>query len=168
VRRELATFAEAGDQSFEQNRLVHSDGLLEARIGMPAQTIMPPFQVALQSLDPDSDFVIDVSFLDEEDLENFDRHSASPPLIAADGRLRLPWFAVAFGGRYVIRVFAIDMNWYDLIRSFPELSGGGQGFGGNAGDAFERPLFHIEGGIGLFGSAAVDSVGIFVLPPAGN
>ena len=35
---------------------------------------------------------------------------------------------------------------------------------GLAGDNFERPLFHVNGGIGIFGSASVDSVGFVVLP----
>jgi hypothetical protein len=57
----------------------------------------------------------------------------------------------------------LDQNWYDLIRSTPE-GGGGFGIGGEIGDNFERPIFNINGGIGLFGSASVDSVGFFVLP----
>ncbi len=32
------------------------------------------------------------------------------------------------------------------------------------GSGFDRPIFHVEGGIGLFGSASTDSVGIIVLP----
>jgi hypothetical protein len=163
IRRELVTFAEAGDQIFEQNQLVHSDGLVEA--WAPVRPVMPAFQAGIESLDLDSDFVIDVSFLDEEDLDEFERHEVSQAILAEDGRLRLPWLAVAFEGRYVLRVFAIDDNWYDLLRSLPELSGGGGGFGGNAGDNFDVPLFHIEGGIGLFGSAAIDSIGFTVFPP---
>jgi hypothetical protein len=163
VREELLTFAEAGDQIFDLNQLIHSDGLFEA--WAPVRPNMTPFQAGIQSLDPESDFVIDVSFLDPEDLEEFERHTASPPIVADDGRLRLPWFAIAFEGRYVLRIFALDNNWFDLVRSLPELSGGGSGFGGNAGDNFDLPLFHIEGGIGLFGSAAVDSIGFTVLPP---
>jgi hypothetical protein len=61
----------------------------------------------------------------------------------------------------VWRTYALDRNWYDLVRSDPDEGGS---FGGLAGDEFERPLFHVEGGIGLFGSAAVDSVGFVVLP----
>jgi hypothetical protein len=164
VREELVTFDEVGDQVFDLNRLIHSDGLLEA--WAPVRPVMVPFQVGIESLDLGSDFVIDVSFLDPEDLEDFERHAASPPIIADDGRLRLPWLAIAFEGRYVLRIFAVDNNWFDLIRSLPELAdGGNSGFGGNAGDNFELPLFHIEGGIGLFGSAAVDSIGFTIFPP---
>ena len=78
--------------------------------------------------------------------------------------MRLPWFAIFFEGRYLIKVLALDTNTYDLVRSVPELANGGPGFGGQAGDTFERPIFHLDGGIGLFGSAAVDSIGFTVLP----
>ena len=37
-------------------------------------------------------------------------------------------------------------------------------FGELAGDSFQRPLFRVQGGIGLFGSASVDSIGFVVLP----
>ena len=77
----------------------------------------------------------------------------------------MPWVAVYFQGRYQVKVFAVDTNWYDFIRSDPQSAGGGPGFGGNAGDSFERPIFHVDGGIGLFGSAAVDSIGFRVLVP---
>ena len=78
------------------------------------------------------------------------------------GTARLPWFAVVFGGRHLFKLYALDQNWFDYTRSSFE---GGEAFeGGLAGDNFERPLFSIDGGLGLFGSASVDSVGFFVLP----
>lgn len=126
---------------------------------------MPAFQIGIESLDLDSPFVIDVSFLDEDDLDDFERYSVSPALIAEDGKLRLPWFAIAFEGRYVLRTFTLDNNWFDLLRSLPELTDDSSlAFGGNAGDNFERPLFHMNGGIGLFGSAKVDSIGFTIFP----
>ena len=81
---------------------------------------------------------------------------------ADDGRARLPWFAIAFEGRHILRLFAVDANWFDFIRM--NLADDRGGFGGLAGDAFERPVFQLEGAIGLFGSAAADSVGIVILP----
>jgi hypothetical protein len=120
--------------------------------------------VGLYSLDLDSDFVIDPDFFEEEDFDELDRISSSPPLVVDDGTLRLPWFAIFFAGRYVVKVFAMDRNWFDAARSIPELNQGGPGFGGNAGDDFSWPIFHIEGGIGLFGSAAVDSIGFVIHP----
>lgn len=163
VRRELLPFDGAGNDSlvFDTNRLVYQDGLLEARFGRPD---VPAFQVGLFSLDEDSDFVIDPDFFDPEDFEQIERQNASAALDALDGTVRLPWFAVFFEGRYLIRIHALDRNWYDYIRSDSQLQGGGPGFGGNAGDAFERPIFHIEGGIGLFGSSAVDSIGLRIRP----
>lgn len=162
VRQRLLTFQEAGENVYTapQNRMVYTDGLLEARFDRPD---VPAFQVALFSLDLDSDYVIDPDFFDPEDFEDLDRVNGSPPLVG-DGTLRLPWFAVFFEGRYKVKTFAVDTNWYDLLRSDRELASGGPGFGGNAGEDFQRPIFHVEGGIGLFGSASVDSIGFYVLP----
>lgn len=143
------------------NQLAYTVGLLQAQIDRPD---VPAFQVGLNSLDLDSDFVIDPDFFEEEDFEELDRISSSPPLVVDDGTLRLPWFAIFFAGRYVVKVFAMDRNWFDAARSIPELSQGGPGFGGNAGDDFSWPIFHVEGGIGLFGSAAVDSIGFVIHP----
>ncbi|HIF22999.1 MAG TPA: hypothetical protein EYQ27_14115, partial [Gemmatimonadetes bacterium] len=70
-------------------------------------------------------------------------------LISSSG---LPWFAVAFAGRHVWRTYALDQNWYDFARTDPETGGGG--FGRLATDGFQRPSFAVQGGIGLFGSAA--------------
>jgi hypothetical protein len=163
VLRRLQTFDSAGEMVYEarQNQLVYSEGLLEARFTRPD---VPAFQVGIRSLDLDSDFVIDPDFFEEEDFEDLERSVSSPVLVADDGSLRLPWLAVYFEGRYKVRVFALDRNWYDLIRSSRELGGGDFGFGGNLGDDFEKPIFRVEGGIGLFGSASVDSIGFFIRP----
>lgn len=159
----LRTFEEVGDDVYtvEDNRLAWGDGLLEARF--PRDPAVAAYQVAIFSLDLDSPFVIDPDFFEEEDFEAIERDNASPMFEALEGNVRLPWFAVFFEGRYLIKVHATDRNWNDLVRSSPNLNQGG-GFGGNAGDDFGRPLFHVEGGIGLFGSTAVDSIGFFVLP----
>jgi hypothetical protein len=163
VTRTLATFAEHGDSLYDQpsNRLVYQQGLLEGRFTRGGAV---GFQVGLSSLDGDSDFVIDPDFFDDEDFADLERDVASPPFDALDGKVSLPWFAIYFEGRYLVRIFSVDRNWYDLARSLPEFSGGGPGFGGQAGDGFDRPLFHVDGGIGLFGSAAVDSMGFTILP----
>jgi hypothetical protein len=163
VRQRFRTFDEMGEGVYEapENRVVYADGLLEARFLRPS---VPAFQVGIESLDLDSPFVIDPDFFEEEDFEELERKGNSPPLEGSDGSLRLPWFAIYFEGRYVLRIFALDENWYDLIRSSPELGDGSPGFGGNLGDNFDRPIFHIDGGIGLFGSASVDSIGFVVQP----
>lgn len=149
------------DQVYETNQVEYARGLLEAQFSRPD---VAAFQVSIFSLDLDSDFVIDPDFFEEEDFEDLERIGSSPPLAGEEGRLRLPWFAIFFEGRYLVKVFAMDRNWYDLVRSTPSLGEGAPGFGGQAGDEFERPIFHVEGGIGLFGSAAVDSIGFYVLP----
>lgn len=161
-KRRLLTFAESGDAVYDapENRLRYLDDLVEIRFE-PIDAVA--YQLALFSLDPASDFIIDADFLDEDDIEEFERQGSSPPLDIDDGNARLPWFAVAWEGRHLFKVLAIDRNWFDYVRTNPE-EAGGFAAGGLAGDNFERPLFNVEGGIGLFGSASVDSVGFSVLP----
>ena len=60
-----------------------------------------------------------------------------------------------------MRIYAVDRNWYDYVRSGPEAQE--SWYGGLAGENFRQPLFHVEGGIGLFGSASVDSLGFVVV-----
>lgn len=162
VRRRLQTFETMGDSVFNapENQLLYADGLLEVRIEPGAAT---GYQVGLYSLDLDSDFVIDPEFLDEEDFEEFERNICSPPVLPDETAIRLPWFAIYFEGRYEVDLFAVDRNWYDLARSAPGFGGDG-GLGGNIGDNFEKPIFHIDGGIGLFGSASVVRTGFYVHP----
>jgi Domain of unknown function (DUF4249) len=166
IVRDLGSIGDLGEDVYDdpRNRIPYSDGLLEARFPRPG---IPGFQVSITSLDPDSDLVVDPDFFTPDELADLDRALASPPLAGEDGTLRLPWLAIFWGGRTMVRIFALDENWYDLIRSSPELASGQTGalaFGGNFGDSFERPIFHVDGGIGLFGSAAVDSNAVFVLP----
>lgn len=150
------------DGNVQENRVVYQEGLLEMRFDpLPVSG----YQIAIESLDRSSDFLVDSDFFDEI---NFDRYGSSPALEAPDGIVRFPWFIVAYAGPHVIRVYAVDKNWFDLIRSVPEFyqedDDGAFQQGGLAGDNFERPLFHVDGGIGIFGSASVDSVGFVVLP----
>lgn len=142
-----------------ENQVKYQEHLLEARF---ERINVQAYQVGIFSLDPSSDFVIFGDFLDDADFQDFERETSSPPLEVAEGNLRLPWFAIAFGGRHQLKIYALDDNWYDFARSSPETQN--NAFGGLAGDNFERPIFSIEGGIGLFGSASIDSLGFFVLP----
>ena len=159
--RSLRTYKDTPPNVFSapENQVVYQEFLLETRFD---RVDVQAYQVGIFSLDPGSDFVIVADFLDDEDYEDFERKTSSPPLEVADGNLRLPWFVIAFAGRHQIKVFAMDDNWYDFARSSPELDNGG--FGSLAGDSFERPIFRIDGAIGLFGSASVDSLGFVVLP----
>lgn len=162
VVERLRTFAELGDAVFEaeENQLVYTQYLLEGRLVEPRAA---GTQVAVASLDLDADFVIDLPFLDDDDLAELERSGSSPALALDSDAVRLPWFAIFWEGRHVSRVLLLDRNAYDLVRTSPDF-GGGFRFGGNAGDGFERPIFHVSGGIGLFGSAAMDSIGFTVLP----
>ena len=163
LRRRFALFGEGRDVFAQpENQVVYLDGLLEVRIDSVAGAL--GYQLSLFSLDLGSDFVIDADFLEADDYEEFERQGSSPALDADGGRVSLPWFTIAFAGRHVWRTYALDRNWYDFARTDPDVGGGG--FGELAGDGFQRPRFHVEGGIGLFGSAAVDSVGFVVLPRA--
>ena len=124
---------------------------------------MLQLQISLFSLDPEAGLVIDPPFLDEEDLADLPRSGSSPALSGEEGYVRLPWFSIYYDGRHLYKAFAVDGNWFDLVRSIPQ-GGGGIGFGGNLGDGVDPPIWHINGGIGLFGSAAVDSLGFFIAP----
>jgi hypothetical protein len=166
VRRSLATyddFPNFPDSVYyvESNQLIYQDGLLEARFDRGNALA---FQVGLFSLDPGSPYVIEADFLDPEDLEDLERETSSPPFEAPDASIRLPWFAIFFEGRYNIKIYSVDRNWYDLARTLDFFGNSNIGFGGNAGDNFERPIFHVNGGIGLFGSAAMDEVGFTIHP----
>ena len=164
VIRVLKKYEDSTVFNTPENRLAYQLGLLEMRFD---PLLADGYQIAIESLDLSSDFLVDSDFFDEYD---FDRYGSSPALEASDGNLRMPWFIVGFAGPHVIRVYAVDKNWFDLIRSVPEFyqDEDGNAFqpGGLAGDNFERPLFNVDGGIGIFGSASVDSVGFVVLPRA--
>ena len=155
VQRRLKTFADLADEVFlaPENRVVYKAGFLEARFN-PID--VPGYQVGIVSLDRNADE------LDREIGEDTpDRTGSSPAIESTEGSVRLPWFAIYFNGRHLMRIYAVDRNWYDYVRSGPEAQEGW--FGGLAGENFRRPLFHVEGGIGLFGSASVDSLGFVVV-----
>lgn len=155
VLQRLKTFAEAADGVYRapENRVVYKTGFLEARFD-PID--VPGYQVGIVSLDRDAEEV------DRElSEETPDRTGSSPAIESTEGSVRLPWFAIYFTGRHLMRIYAVDRNWYDYARSGPQAQEGW--FGGLAGENFRRPLFHVEGGIGLFGSASVDSLGFIVV-----
>jgi hypothetical protein len=143
------------------NQLIYQNGILEARFD---RSNALAFQMALFNLESDSPFLIDADFLSEEDRARLGRESSSPPLDAPDGFVRLPWLAVWYEGRHRFVVYSVDRNWYDVVRSVRFDGPNNLGFGSNAGDDLERPIFHINGGIGLFGSAAMDWTGFTVWP----
>lgn len=157
----LKLFAEVGDEVYTapENQLAHLKGLIEIQIEKAGET----YQAALVALEEDA------QLLDEELPDIYDREAEdlrttpSQPLTISDGILRWPWFSVIYDGRSLLKVYAVDYNWFEYIRSSPEQQDE-DNLGELLGDYFERPLFQVEGGIGLFGSASVDSVGFVVLP----
>ena len=161
IMRTLKSFAEVGDEVYTapENQLTHLEGIIELHLERAGEA----YQAALFALEGDA------QLLDDDFPERYDRDSEdllvnqSPPFAASDGIVRWPWFAVVYTGRSLIKVYAVDHNWFEYARSSPEQQDQG-GFGGLAGENFERPFFQVEGGIGLFGSASVDSVGFVVLP----
>ena len=169
--RKLKTFRDGTNAVFEapENRVVYQEGRLDARFDA---LDVPGYQISIESLDLDSEVVVDSDLLSEEDYADLERWGVSPAFEARDGTIPMPWFAVYYAGRHIVRIYAIDHNWFDLIRSVPEFFQDEEGLafqpGGLAGDNFERPIFRVEGGIGLFGSASVDSLGFVLLPKPGN
>lgn len=84
--------------------------------------------------------------------ENYDRNP--------DGTLtlRLPWLAVAFYGDNDIVANTIDDNMYDLLRT-QEVQGGGSTL---PPGELQNVIYNVEGGIGVFGSLASDTVRVFI------
>lgn len=154
----LRLFSEVGDAVYEipENQLEFAIGALEVRVqmgGAPAS-----FQFAFDNLEAASPLLFDSDLIDEDDYD-LERSGTSRPLRLHDGALYLPWDGIQYAGRQRIRLFAVDRNWFDLVRTD---NVDAERDAGEAGQGFQRPLFHVENGIGLFGSASVDSVGLFV------
>ena len=127
--------------SAADNRMRYREGLIEVRF------------------DP-----IDVEAYQVIVLEPGSEDGGSPPLEARDGRLLLPWFAIGSSGEHEVEVYALDRNLFDFLRSVEASGQNAFGFGSLAGDTFERPVFNLDGGIGVFGSASLDTFGFFVIP----
>ncbi len=124
VTRQFRTFRDGEEAVFgsPENQVVYQEGLLEARFD---PITAAGYRVGIFSLDMGSPFVIDGDFLDDSDFADFNRQESSPAFEAEDGSLRLPWFAVYFAGRHKIKVFAVDQNWFDFIRTSPEFGSEG-------------------------------------------
>lgn len=86
---------------------------------------------------------------------NFEQHS--------DGTttLQLPWLAIAFFGSNDIIVSAIDDNLYDFLRSQGTQSGGSTLSPGE----IQNIRYNVDGGIGIFGSMASDTISTFIARP---
>lgn len=65
----------------------------------------------------------------------------------------IPWFAFNYYGENALIVEAIDKNYYDFVR---QINGGGTDI--------REIRYSVSGGIGVFGSAALDSLHVILLP----
>ena len=151
----LRLFSETDDvYQAAENQLEYTRGVLEVRLDHDGEAVS--YQFGVTNLEPNSPLLIDSDWLDEDE---FERRETSPLLRSDDGAVYLPWYGIYYAGRHKIRLYAVDENWYDLVRT--DNVGSDRG-AGEAGQGFQRPLFHIENGIGLFASACIDSFGFFV------
>ena len=159
--RRLRLFAEVGDAVYQaaENQLEYDKGVLIAQFQDDGPAVS--YQVRLANLERSSPLLFDDDWI--EDLEDFEleRVETSPLLSLASGELYLPWAGIYYAGRYKVTLFAVDQNWFDLVRTDNVDAERGSG---EAGQSFQRPLFHVENGIGLFASATVDSFGFSVRP----
>ena len=159
--RRLQLFSSGDPYSAPENQLEYTAGALVVRIQSEKQSVSHQF--SMLNLERDSELLFNL-FDDEEDEEEEDelkRRVTSPLVRAQDGQIYMPWDGINYAGRHKVKLFAVDQNWFDLVRTDNVNADRGAG---EAGQGFQRPLFHVENGIGLFASAAVDSFGFFVHP----
>ena len=159
--RHLRLFSEIGDEVYQatENQLEYTRGALKARLQDDGAAAS--YQFGAANLEQFSPLLFDNDWINNEDVEEFGRRETSPLLGVEDGEIFLPWDGIYYAGRYKVKLYAVDENWFDLVRTDNVDSDRNSGV---AGQGFQRPLFHVENGIGLFASAAVDSVGFFVRP----
>jgi hypothetical protein len=164
TERHLRLFSDIGDEVYQapENQLEHTYGEIEVRLRHDGTATS--YQLAVSNLEHSSPLLFDSELFKDllkEVKAELERQETSALLRLEDGAIFLPWAGIFYTGRYKIKLFAVDQNWFDLVRTDNLDSDRG---GGQAGEGFQRPVFHIDNGIGLFASAAVDSVGFFVRP----
>ena len=164
--QQLRLFSEIGDEVYDagENQLEYPVGVLIARLGVGGETGF--YQFATFNLESSSPYLFDTDWIEEGDLEEeedfeLERDNTSPLFRAEGSELYVPWDGIYYAGRYKVRLYAVDRNWFDLVRTDNLDS---ERSAGEAGQSFQRPLFHVDNGIGLFASASVDSFGFFVRP----
>ena len=157
VLQHLRLFAEIGDEVYTspENQLEFTVGALEVRIQLDGSAAS--YQFGINNLESTSPLLFDSDFVDDED--GLERTETSPLLRLDEAALYLPWEGMYYAGRQKVKLFAVDRNWFDLVRTDNVDS---ERETGEAGQGFQRPLFNVENGIGLFASASVDSIGFFV------
>ncbi|NKB69647.1 MAG: DUF4249 family protein [Candidatus Latescibacteria bacterium] len=157
--RRLHLFGAGDETVYEvaENQLEYTVGTLEIRL--QEDTGAASYQFGIRNLEEASPLLFSADLLDDEDVEDLERQETSRLLRLEEGALYLPWEGIFYAGRHKVKLFAVDHNWFDLVRTDNIDS---ERESGEAGQGFQRPLFNVENGIGLFASAAVDSVGFFV------
>lgn len=126
--------------------------IFNVEINDPDPTRLTPFYA--DQIDDDTsqieDLTVNSSGIINE--ENYDQNE--------DGTLtlRLPWLAVAFYGPNKVITNAIDDNMYDFYRT-QDVQGGGSTL---PPGEYQNVQFNVEGGIGVFGSLASDTVEVFI------
>ena len=126
IMRTLKSFADVGDQVYSapENQIIYLDGLLELHLDTVA---VAGYQAAIFALEENPEFVDEdlVDFYDEENTDAL-RANQSPPLAVSDGIVRWPWIAVAFIGRSLVKVYALDHNWFEYAPLQPRPAGTGR------------------------------------------
>lgn len=127
------------------------------------------FIFSLEALQPEpgtlTPFYADLLNNDDTDLSDF--YSNSSGIINEENyeenedntlTLRVPWIAVAFYGDNYVIANAIDDNMYDFYRT-QDVQGGGSTL---PPGEFQNVIYNVEGGIGVFGSMASDTVRVYI------
>src|SRR5690606_34172956 len=110
------------------------------------------------SLENATEVTLDLLEADDELTVDELRITSSPPLSdtiyldeASDLMIiDVPWLAVRFYGRHLIRISIVDENLYDFLRSHLVQQGGSTFLPGEVPNILD----HVDGGTGVFGSYA--------------
>jgi len=105
---------------------------------------------------------------DDDDLEEFS-NTSSGLLNEANFdvntdesiTIRYPWIAVAFYGPNKLVATTVDDNVFDLVRSESVQLGGSTLSPGE----IQNVIYHVEGGIGIFGALAADTIETYIARP---
>jgi hypothetical protein len=119
------------------------------------------YLVTILALDADvNTFVYDNPFTEETpedvagDLDDFRYNYGwiqDTPTTPGQSSMEIFWFDLWFYSRYEVILYAADKNYQDFLKTYNEV----REIDGN----YHEPVFHIEGdGVGVFGSAVIDTV----------
>lgn len=112
-----------------------------------------------------SDYITSVTSLDSladqipRDFGNNDNNERKPERTSYGfnyidmTHAEIPWFTFNYYGQHMLAILAIDKNYYDFIR---QRNGGGTDI--------KEIRYNVTGGLGVFGSAAMDSLHVLMLP----